>query len=122
MGVNQGDVLALDLGRRDRMDTGLRRYDGGEGGTRRASGVSSGWTAAVAGCGYARSGFGFGLRAQAARAHSHLFSNAGLVIRGDRLNVDVPASSRLVVRVADVISKLRAASAELTFCHSWLPA
>ena len=50
MGVNQGDVLALDLGRRDRMDTGLRRYDGGEERAGRAESVAGGrrrWRGAV---------------------------------------------------------------------------
>ena len=66
-------------------------------------------------------GFCLGLSPQAARAHPHLLANTVRVIRGNRLNVDVPASPRLVMRVADVISELRAASAELTFCHGGLP-
>ncbi len=70
---------------------------------------------------YGMLGLGLGLRAQAARAHSHLLANAGLVIGRYRLNVDVPPSPRLVVGVADVVSKLRTTSAELTFCHSRLP-
>ena len=54
---------------------------------------------------------------QAAGAHTHLRADAiGIVLR-DALDVDVPAPTRLAVRVADAVSELRAFAADLTLCH-----
>lgn len=59
----------------------------------------------------------FGGGAQAAGTHTHLRAYAVLVVLRDALDVDVPAATRLPVRVADAVTELRTFAAELTLCH-----
>ena len=59
----------------------------------------------------------FGGGAEAARAHADLRARSILVVLRDLLHVYVPATPRLAMRVADVVSELRAFAADLTLCH-----